>query len=171
MALTARQNFGLQVGLVFRRKKSKERVTFLLCTNMDGSQKMPVFALGRFAQPRSFRGVKTVPVDYSANASSWMTSELFKTWLMQFDQRMKAEKRSVLLTLDSCTAHGKFQPQLKPLSFSSCPQSPPRRRNPLTKGLCRMLRYTTEMHTSSNWLHVLMLASQGRTFPSTFCRP
>ena len=76
-------------------KKSKERVTFLLCTNVDGSQKMPVFALGRFAQPRSFRGVKTIPVEYSANASSWMTSELFKTWLTQFDRRMKAEKRSV----------------------------------------------------------------------------
>ena len=43
-------------------KKSKERVTFLLCTNKDGSQKMPVFAIGRFAQPRSFRGAKTIPV-------------------------------------------------------------------------------------------------------------
>ena len=58
-------------------------------------KKMPVFAIGRFAQPRSFRGVKTIPVEYSLNASSWMTSELFKTWLTQFDRRIKAEKCSV----------------------------------------------------------------------------
>ena len=172
MALTARQNFGLQAGLVFRLKKSKERVTFLLCTNMDGSQKMPVFALGRFAQPRSFRGVKTIPVEYSANASSWMTSELFKTWLMQFDRRMKAEKRSVLLTLDNCTAHEKFQPQLTGTELLFLLPNSTSKTQPLDQGVVhRMLRYTTEMHTSCNWLHILMLASQGRTILSTFCRP
>ena len=110
-------------------------------------------------------------VGYSANASSWMTSELFKICLTQFDRRMKAEKRSVLLTLDNCTAHEKFQPQLKATELLFLPPNSTSKINLLTKGLCRILRYTTGVQTSCNWLHVLMLASQGRTFPSTFCRP
>jgi len=33
--------------------------------------------------PRCFKGVKTLPVDYKANKSAWMTAVIFKDWLIK----------------------------------------------------------------------------------------
>ena len=80
------------------------------------------------------------PYRYNANASSWMTSELFKTWLMQFDRRMKAEKRSVLLTLDNCTAHEKFQPQLKAAELLFLTPNSTSKTQPLDQGVVQIVK-------------------------------
>lgn len=36
------------------RKEAKERVTFLLCTNADGTYKIKSMVIGKFAKPRCF---------------------------------------------------------------------------------------------------------------------
>lgn len=42
-------------------KHSKDRVTILLCANMTGTQKLPLWLIGRSKRPRSFKGVKNLP--------------------------------------------------------------------------------------------------------------
>ncbi|UYV71339.1 TIGD4 [Cordylochernes scorpioides] len=42
-------------------KASKERITILLCCNMDGSEKMQPLVIGKAKQPRCFRGIKHLP--------------------------------------------------------------------------------------------------------------
>lgn len=61
------------------RKIRKERVSFMLCSNADGSNKVTPFVIGKSKNPRCFKGFKNPLVyDYSKNA--WMTSRIFVDW-------------------------------------------------------------------------------------------
>jgi hypothetical protein len=42
-------------------KLSKERITLVVGANMDGTEKLPLLAIGKFAKPRCFKGVQTLP--------------------------------------------------------------------------------------------------------------
>ena len=55
-------------------KKSKERITVLVCANMTGTEKCPLLIIGKSKVPRCFRGVRQLPTDYDANKTAWMTS-------------------------------------------------------------------------------------------------
>ena len=84
-------------------KKSKERLTVLLTSNMDGSDKRKLF-VGKSAKPRCFRGVKTLPVTYRSNSNAWMTSTLFQHWIESFDASLLKKGKKVCLLLDNCPA-------------------------------------------------------------------
>ena len=86
-------------------KLSKERLTLLLGANMDGSDKVEPLIIGRSANPRCFRGIKSVPLPYEANKSAWMTSTVWIKWIKGFNARMKRLNKSVLLFIDNCPAH------------------------------------------------------------------
>ncbi|XP_003737359.1 tigger transposable element-derived protein 6-like, partial [Galendromus occidentalis] len=86
-------------------KKSKVRLTALLCCNASGTDKRKLFVIGKSAKPRCLKNVRSLPCLYRGNKRAWMTRELFSEWLLKFDRQMKAEKRNVLLLLDNCSAH------------------------------------------------------------------
>ena len=85
-------------------KQNKERFTIMTCTNMTGSDKVPLLVIGKFKTPRCLRDVKP-PVDYDYNKSAWMTKAAFNKWLRIFNQRMKARNKSVLLLIDNAPCH------------------------------------------------------------------
>ncbi|XP_074377759.1 CENP-B homolog protein 2-like [Apium graveolens] len=39
------------------RKKDKERITIVVCCNGDGSNKVPLWVIGKYAKPRCFKNV------------------------------------------------------------------------------------------------------------------
>ena len=96
------------------QKKSKDRVTLNLCSNASGSIKVPVQLIGRFKQPRCFRGVKMelLPVIYSSQKNAWMTATLFHEWfhncfvphICRELASLGLESKAILL-LDNCSAH------------------------------------------------------------------
>ncbi|UYV67207.1 TIGD4 [Cordylochernes scorpioides] len=86
-------------------KASKERITILLCCNMDGSEKMQPLVIGKAKQPRCFRGIKHLPVQYEANQKAWMTGLLFESWVRHIDKKMAGQHRQIILLLDNCGAH------------------------------------------------------------------
>ncbi|GBN25987.1 Tigger transposable element-derived protein 6 [Araneus ventricosus] len=45
-------------------KKSKVRLTVILCVNADGSEKLPPLIIGKSQKPRCFKNVKTIPTKY-----------------------------------------------------------------------------------------------------------
>lgn len=61
------------------RKIRKERVTFMLCANAEGSHKLKPLVIGKAAKPRCFLNFKN-PLDYDYSANAWMTANIFKTW-------------------------------------------------------------------------------------------
>lgn len=62
------------------RKVSKERITFLACTNASGLHKVKIFVIGKALNPRAFKGFENNPVVYRANKNAWMTLAFFEQW-------------------------------------------------------------------------------------------
>ncbi|XP_022086316.1 tigger transposable element-derived protein 4-like [Acanthaster planci] len=50
-------------------KQSKERLTVMVCANMDDSEKMPLLVIGKSKKPRCFAKVKSVPAQRSQQDS------------------------------------------------------------------------------------------------------
>ncbi|UYV60984.1 hypothetical protein LAZ67_1002991 [Cordylochernes scorpioides] len=71
---------------------------------------LPLLMIGKAANPRCFKNVKTKPVDYANSARAWMTSYLFEKWLLNLDKKFTKEKRKVILFIDNCTAHNSIPP-------------------------------------------------------------
>jgi hypothetical protein len=61
-------------------KKSKQRITILFGCNADGSEKLPLFFIGKAARPRCFRKKtgKELGFYYRNNKKAWMTTVLFE---------------------------------------------------------------------------------------------
>ena len=90
-------------------KKSKERLSIALCSNADGSHKLPPLVIGKYAKPRCFKNVNigNLPITYRSNAKAWMLATTFQEWLQTFDYQVgiKHNRQCVLLLLDNCTSH------------------------------------------------------------------
>ncbi|CAF4216168.1 unnamed protein product [Rotaria magnacalcarata] len=58
-------------------KKSKERLTVLLCSNLAGTEKLKPVVIGRSQRPRCFENITTskLPVTWLSNRTAWMTSQ------------------------------------------------------------------------------------------------
>ncbi|XP_037505595.1 tigger transposable element-derived protein 6-like [Rhipicephalus sanguineus] len=72
---------------------------------MTGSEKLPIFVIGKSTSPRCFKGKRQLPVKYTANRKAWMTREIFAKWLCEWDEKLAKANRKVCLVLDNCTAH------------------------------------------------------------------
>ena len=61
-------------------KKSKQRITILFGCNADGSEKLPLFFIGKAARPRCFRKKtgKELGFNYKNNKKAWMTAVFFE---------------------------------------------------------------------------------------------
>ena len=75
-------------------KKRKFRLTISLCSRMTGEKVKPLIIL-KYANPQC----------YLSNKNAWLTSGVFETWLKALDQRMRFQKRKILLFVDNGTSH------------------------------------------------------------------
>ena len=81
-------------------KKVKDHITALVAVNMDGSDKCPLLIVGKSWQPRWFRGVQQLLLPYSNNKNAWMTGDLFRTWLADFERDMAKKNRFIVVVVD-----------------------------------------------------------------------
>ncbi|XP_020617382.1 tigger transposable element-derived protein 4-like [Orbicella faveolata] len=88
-------------------KNSKERITVLVACNQDGTDKLPLLVIGKYAEPRSFRGssMDLLLVIYKSQKNAWIDSVKFEEWVRKVDRKMRAANRQILLFIDNCTAH------------------------------------------------------------------
>ncbi|KFD66823.1 hypothetical protein M514_20967, partial [Trichuris suis] len=93
-------------------KARKERVTVMICANSMRSHRLPLFVIGKPANPRSFRNVKKLPVVYSHQKKAWMNVHVFNEWFERtFIPEVKRYQSStgktgkVLLIIDNAPAH------------------------------------------------------------------
>ena len=90
------------------KKKSKARITACLCSNADGTHKLPPWFIGKYKSPRAFGGqdnrlIQGLNCVYKNNKKAWMTGELMIEYLKWFDQQVAG--RRVLLIMDNFSAH------------------------------------------------------------------
>ncbi|XP_041357847.1 tigger transposable element-derived protein 6-like [Gigantopelta aegis] len=121
-------------------KKQKERITALVACNMSGTDKRHLMVIGKSKNPRCFRGVTDIPVDYQNNANAWMAGVLFRQWCCDLDRDAKRKEKNCLV--DNCSAHSAdVDAKLKnlkliflPLNTTSCIQ-------PCDQGIIHNLKY------------------------------
>ncbi|XP_025415698.1 tigger transposable element-derived protein 4-like [Sipha flava] len=89
----------------FSGKRSKERITLLVCSNMTGTEKQKLLIIGENKNPRCFKGIKSLETNYDFNKKAWMTSNIFEKWLLDIDRKMSLDKRKIILFVRNCTAH------------------------------------------------------------------
>lgn len=121
-------------------KRSKERITVLVCANMDGSEKWPLLVVGKAEKPRCFKNVRTIPCTYTNNSSAWMTCKIFHQYLLAMDRKMGAQNRKVILFLDQCAAHPKDVSHLKNVQVSYLPANTTSVLQPMDQGIIRSLK-------------------------------
>jgi hypothetical protein len=89
------------------RKIEKARISALFCCNSDASERLPIWIIGSAKRPRAFTAAGINPENlgckWRSNKMAWMTGDIFKEWLIWFDQRMNGRK--VVLLMDNFSAH------------------------------------------------------------------
>ena len=86
---------------------SNERITVLLCVNMEGEFVTPL-VVGKLSHFQCFGDTaddNALPVQWVCNKKAWMTVEIFTEWLKDFNSMMRSQNRHVLLFLDNAPSH------------------------------------------------------------------
>jgi len=140
-------------------KQSKDRLTVMVTANMDGTEKLKLLVIGKFQNPKCFKGIKSLPATYKWNKKAWMTSEIFVPWVREIDR-----KRKVLLFVDSCAAH----PPVENLTFVNIQFLPPNTTSELqqmdqgiiqnlkTKYRQRLIQHILEVFLFSTFLNAMI---------------
>lgn len=120
----------------FGGKNSKERITVMVACNMTGSEKVKLLIIGKAKNPRCFKGIKSLDVDYEFNTKAWMTSKIFLKWLLKLDRKFASQQRNVLLFVDNCAAHPKdVKDQLKNIEIAYFPPNMTSLLQPMDQGI------------------------------------
>lgn len=88
-------------------KSKKVRLTYALTSNADGSEKLPPFIIGKAQKPRAFHKKTGAQLGfyYRTNAKAWMTTKLYQEWISDWDRKLRATGRRILLFQDNFSGH------------------------------------------------------------------
>lgn len=86
-------------------KKDKSRISLVICTNATGSDKLPIWCIGKYKTPRALRNisVSTMGGEWRWNKKAWMNTAVMVDWLKAFYRHIG--NRTVLLAMDNFSAH------------------------------------------------------------------
>ena len=116
-------------------KKSKERITVLIGSNMSGNEKLPILIIGKFAKPRCFKNVRSLPdnIIYRHSNRARMTTNLFQEYIYILDVKFSQQKRKVAIIIDNCPAHSVLT-NLKSIEMIRCQKIQHPKHNPWMLG-------------------------------------
>lgn len=71
-------------------QRREERITVMLCVNVDDDFEIHL-VIGKSLKPPCFKNiiVNDLGITRKANRMTWMTRELMKEWLWNFDRKMQ----------------------------------------------------------------------------------
>ena len=120
-------------------KRSKDRITIACCTNLLG-EKEKLLVIRKSRSPRCFgkMNVKHLPVIYKHNKKAWMTSEIFLDWVNILNNKMKKEKRNVLLFIDNAPSHPKLT--FSNVTLKIFPANTTSKSQPLDQGIIQAMK-------------------------------
>ena len=135
-------------------KRSKDRITVVVCSNMVGEREK-LTVIGKSAKPRCFGrlDVKKLPVSYRYNKKAWMTTELMKEWLISLNKKMVAENREVILFLDNAPVHPHLS--LSNIKLQFFPPGTTAKLQPMDAGIIQTLKLKFRKRQLSYILHKL----------------
>lgn len=60
---------------------------------ISGKEKIKLLVIEKSKQPRCFKGIKFLEVNYDFNKKASMTNDIFNKWHVRFNNKMGLEKR------------------------------------------------------------------------------
>ncbi|XP_024005406.1 CENP-B homolog protein 2-like [Eutrema salsugineum] len=145
------------------KKQDKERLTIVICCNEDGSEKIPLWIIGKYAKPRCFKNINMTGLDchYRSNKRALMTSVIFKEYIRWFDKKMHGRK--VLSVINNCPAHPKNIEGLQNIDLFFLPPNMTSKIQPCDAGIIRDFK----MHYRRRlYRHILEGYELGQSDPS-----
>ena len=100
------------------RKQQKERVTLLIGSNADGTDKLPVIMIGKYGKPRCFNKVNpsSIPVTYFSQPKAWMDATIFKKIILEHyiphiknSLKKKGLPQRAVILVDNATSHDEIE--------------------------------------------------------------
>jgi hypothetical protein len=141
-------------------KKEKERITAHFCCNADGSDKLPVWFIGKAAKPRCFGSaninISNLNCIWRHNGKAWMVTEIMLEWLQWFGRHVS--QRRVLLIMDNFSAHetavklAAEQGLIQHVTICWLPPNSTARTQPLDQGIIR----TFKAYYRRKWVEYLL---------------
>lgn len=128
-------------------KRSKERVTVLLCCNADGSDKRKLLVIGKAENPRPLSKLNknNLPCVYTNQRKAWMNSTIFFEYLWELNAAMEKENRNIVLIIDGAGCHGSKQDyenehRLSNINLIFLPPNCTAKMQPLDQGIIRSFK-------------------------------
>ncbi|XP_042909414.1 tigger transposable element-derived protein 4-like [Parasteatoda tepidariorum] len=120
-------------------KASRQRLTLLLGANMNVYETLKPLVIGKSKRSRCFKNVISVPVEYEANSTAWMTTTIWERHIRKLDSLFSLQKRKVALIVDNCTVRS--QPEsLKAIEIVFLPPNVTALLQPLDQGIIQDLK-------------------------------
>ncbi len=133
------------------RKVAKDRLTLLICCNLDGSHRWKPVVLGKVKKPRRLAAVHHItpaqlPVTYRSNKKAWMTGPLFAEFMHSFNSYMTHMRRKVVLFLDNAPSH-MMQKSWSNVRVEFLPANTTSKLQPIDQGIIKSLkgRYRSDL--------------------------
>lgn len=107
---------------------STERLTILFCASMSGQKEKPLVMTD--IPEKVIENLKLTQVDCKSNSFVWLTKNVMNEWLTDLDNRMKEQKRNIILFLDhSLPCHDCQLSNIRTIYFPNIVSSSNRRFN------------------------------------------
>ena len=92
------------------RKKDKARITACLTCNATGTDRLPIWFIGKAKRPNCFKneyldGLQSIGAIWRYNDTAWMNHKIMEEYLRWFNQEMKKQGKHTLLLMDNFSAH------------------------------------------------------------------
>ena len=92
-----------------KEKSTNSTISVLFCCNSDASECLPIWFIGTAKRPRAFAtagiNIQNLGCVWRSNKKAWMTTDIFKEWLLWFDNKMNADGQKVALLMNNFSAH------------------------------------------------------------------
>lgn len=120
-------------------KRANERITVMLCTNIDGTEKLPLLAIGETKKSKLFpKDGGRLPVSYTTATNAWMTRDIFQEWLQQWDLELRDANRHICLFVYDFPSHNTQDIQLTNITLKLLPQNKPSVLWPMEVGVTKI---------------------------------
>lgn len=137
-------------------KKDKARISLVLAVNASGTDRLPIWIIGKHKTPRALRNicVKTMGAEWRWNTKAWMTTQVMSEWLLAFYAHI-GPQREVLLSMDNFSAHVAaliINPPPANIRISWLPPNSTSRFQPLDQGIIQSFK----SHYRRQWLDYML---------------
>jgi hypothetical protein len=89
------------------QKQMKVQLTLAFTANADGTERLPLLMIGHAKRPHCFKKKmgEQLGFQYHSNSCAWMTGDIFRQWLVDWDHQLHNKNCKILLLVDNFSGH------------------------------------------------------------------